>query len=190
MIEKTAVIGHGPSLIDLTYGKKIDSHRYIVRFPYIRNWQIPEKYGSRTSFYVASAGRIQKRLRPDLPENGYWFWNKHGNKMGVLENFLIRNHRGVDMTTTVVEWQKQIAEGYDMSHGCAGICLAMHILKLPVAAFGCDNLKTGDDDTESYIGSWKYEKRRMIKFIDHSPSKELEFITALSKERGIQVEFV
>lgn len=189
MYRKTIVIGHGPSLQKQTIGDYIDRFKYVIRFPYLGNWQVPEKYGTRTS-YICSTTRRLGRLQRVLPERGYFIWEKRkGRKINSICRFMIDRFGGDDITYLVQFWQSFIPEGrYPyFSHGAAAVIVAAAKLKLPVVIAGCDSLA----GCSEYVGSYKYEsKYRAPQAVKHDFLVESEIIRKASIVYGVGVRFI
>ncbi len=114
MIEKTVIICHGPSLQNSNMGDYIDSFKYILRFPYTNNWQTPQDYGKKTSYFCATNSSIKERLNKKIPELGYFIWSK--NAKLKISNFcknLIKHHGGKDVTD-LIECFEEITSKHGM----------------------------------------------------------------------------
>jgi hypothetical protein len=185
MIDKTVIIGHGPSLQNSNKGEYIDSFKYIIRFPYLKDWQTPKDYGTRTSFFCGTVGRFRKRSRKkQIPDHGYYIWSKEQK----FANLPSSNY--IDVTDLIVSWQKHITECRHpfFTHGTAGICIAAALLKKPIVVLGCDRLKTGDVTSKKYIGSWVYEGRPRHG-IGHPLDQERKIIDKIAKFYNLKIEF-
>jgi hypothetical protein len=191
MIRKAAVVGHGPSLHGAKLGRYIDSFEYVLRFPYIGGWQSKTDYGFKTSYYCATSRRARHRLRPDLPELGYFIWSKWRKRgIGSKLKHLIEQCGGKDVTNLIQRWQgRMVKPKYPyFCHGTAAILIALAKLSRPVVVFGCDSLKTGDNDIEKYLGSAIHEPRRSNRNF-HDLEKERELINLMSSQYGFPVVF-
>jgi hypothetical protein len=149
LINKIAIIGHGPSLYGKNLGEYIDSFKYVFRFPYSGNWQTEKDYGTKISYCCATVNRIKKLNI--VAEHGYFLWSKRRAVIGKHQL-----HNVEDVTGLIKLWQKRLPKGaYPFfSHGTAAICIACARFKLPVVVLGCDALKTGEADPKKYFGSW------------------------------------
>lgn len=189
MINKTIIIGHGPSLFNSNLGEWIDSHKYVVRFPTLGDWQKPKDHGSRTSHIFATSFRMRRRHSP-IPEIGYYIWSK--TRPNVLKEFGHLSKPVKDVTRLVWKWEKILGDRATyprMSHGSASSLIAMVELRLPVVLVGCDMLKIGESSQEKYIGSYLYENRKQNKS-HHDLKVERELIDEMSKEYNVEFEFI
>ena len=191
MIEKTVIIGHGPSLKNSGNGKYIDSFKNIIRFPYLKDWQVPIDYGIRTSHVCATTQRAKKFLRPTLPESGYFIWSKNNQPIEPELKFIIRKFGGKNITKLINRWQSRLPESdceRYFSHGTAAVCAAAAILKLPVIVLGCDSLNSGINNAKKYVGSWKYENRKQNKRT-HDFESERKIIDEIKRHYKIDIRF-
>jgi hypothetical protein len=191
MKDATVIIGHGPSLQGAKKGEYIDSFKYVIRFPYLKNWQIPADYGTRTSYFCASIQRALKFLRPTLPEYGYFIWSKNNMSLPVELKFLIKKFGGRNITRLVNTWQKRLPESNRepyFSHGTAAVCAAAGILKKPVTILGCDMLSAGKNNLKKYVGSSTYEGRKINKR-SHNLKAERQIINTMAKHYNIAIGF-
>jgi hypothetical protein len=193
-----AVIGHGPSLHGSGLGEYIDSFKYVIRFPYLKDWQTPIDYGVRTSYFCATVSRINKRMRKKLPEFGYFLWDKHYGSVPLKWKCKqVRIETVKNVSGLIQEWQEKLPESSPcrfFSHGTAGICIAAAKLGGPITVFGCDNLKIGEDMGEGYVGSWLYEGRtatgqKINSEGAHSLSEERKLIDLMAQEYDVSIEF-
>ena len=191
MIKKTAVICHGPSLIESNMGRRIDSFMHVVRFLHKGGWQTAKDYGVRTSYFCATVGRARTRMRNQKPDCGYFFWSKTGGILDKRQYGLIEKFGGADMTWLVTAWQKFLPRSKHpfFSHGTAGILIAAAVIKNPIVVFGADLLKQGKDCNGNYIGSWLYEGREQ-KEMGHPLAAERGLIDKFSKKYGVEITFV
>ena len=191
-----AVIGHGPSLRRSGLGEYIDSFKYVIRSPYLGEWQVPVDYGVRTSYFCGSKGRLRQRIRKEAPELGYFTWNKY-LKMRVSPRLAhILNIKFEDVSGLIHKWQRKLPDSscQYLSTGTCAICIASAKLGGPITAFGCDDLKIGKDMGRGYVGSWIYEGRtgtgRKIRdFGAHTLSEERKLIDEMAQEYGVSIEF-
>ena len=191
MTDSTVIIGHGPSLQNSSMGQYIDSFKYVLRFPYFKNWQIPEHYGIRTSYFCATVGRAKARLRKRRkPDHGYYIWSKNQKNIGDKLNTLIEKHGGKNVTHLIAFWQEHLTKcKYPFfSHGTGGICVAAAILKKNIIVLGCDLLKTGDVSNKEYIGSWTYEGR-YERGIGHPLDQERNIVNKIAEFYNVKIEF-
>lgn len=186
------IIGHGPSLQNSGAGERIDQFKYVVRFPYTGDWQSPADYGTRTSFVCATVGRARTKLRRQIPDLGYFIWDKTDVEIPADMMFLIGFFGGENVTSLIAYWQRKMAVLRPVypyfSHGTAAVCIMAHKFTLPVIALGCDNLAAGEADCGKYIGSWYYENRRQPP-AGHDLAAERKIINIISKECDIKIGF-
>jgi hypothetical protein len=192
MIDGTVVIGHGPSLIDSSQGEYIDSFRYVMRFPHKGDWQIPEHYGKRTSFYVGTTMRMSTKLRQDRPDLGYFTWTKRCEPIRKTDFIakLLEEHGGWVVTDLVDEWQVKlpnIACPF-LSHGAAAILIAAAVVKLPVTALGCDALRDGMPRRHPYVGTW-YHENLPERPNEHCCDDELKLVYEMSEIYDVPITF-
>jgi len=192
MIEKTVIIGHGASLQNSKRGESIDDFKYVVRFPYIGDWQAPADYGTKTSYFCATVGRARNKLRRQIPEVGYFIWNKTRGEIPSDLKSLIGFFGGEDITGLITDWQDKMAKlkprySY-FSHGTAAICVMAHKLGLPIVVLGCDNLAAGEDDPKKYHGSWYYEKRKQP-INGHDLAAERKMVDLMEKKYNTKIGF-
>lgn len=193
-----AIIGHGPSLRGGGLGEYIDSFKYVIRFPHLNDWQTPKDYGVRTSYFCATIGRIKFRIRKQIPEFGYFLWNKHfgrGVPRKLCSLLSIRKYR--DVSGLIHKWQRKLPERCCgvFSHGTAGICIAASKIGLPITAFGYDDLKNSRDMGSGYVGSWLYEGRTEVGDLIHSKgshilSEERKLIDLIAQEYSVSIKFI
>jgi hypothetical protein len=188
MIDATVIIGHGPSLKDSNMGQYIDNFKYVIRFPYFKNWQIPKNYGTKTSYFCVSSGKQTTLKKRKIPDRGYLVWNKHGESIGENMDRLIKKFGGKNFTDILVTWQAQLKKcRYPFfSSGTAAICAAAALINKPIIVLGCDCLKTGD--TNNYIGSWFYEGRRKHE-MGHPVDQERKIIDRISDHYNLKIRF-
>jgi hypothetical protein len=178
-------------------GEYIDSFKYVFRFPYLGNWQEPEHYGVKTSYYCGTVSRTLQRLRSDKPERGYYFWSKYiGYAIPKALSVMTEWCGGEDVSGLIHKWQAQLPSlSYKhISHGTAGVCIAASRIGLPIVALGCDNLKEGKDIDGDYVGSWNYEGRfetgmKIRETGSHTLYEELKLIRAMEKYYSLSVDF-
>jgi hypothetical protein len=196
-----AVIGHAPSLQGSGLGEYIDSFKYVVRFPYLGDWQVPEHYGVRTSYFCASGGRLKQRIREDPPEIGYFIWNKYLKcrvpiKVWGRLNIKCEDVKCEEVSPLIHKWARKLPASscQYLSTGTCGILIAADKIGEPITVFGCDDLKIGRDMGKGYIGSWLYENRPgtgalIAREGAHSLSAERKLIDVIAKEYNVTIEF-
>ena len=201
MIDGTVIIGTAPSLQNSNMGEYIDSFKYVIRFPFKGDWQIPEHYGIRTSYFCSTHYRVLARnqLNPWLPDCGYFIWNKYNKDIGSELRFLIRTFGGEDVTGLINEWQAKLPEpesrglSHCFSTGTGGICIAAAKLQRPIVVLGCDYIKNGGGPVEEYVGTWFWEGGKKPTdggYRRHHPFKaERELIDVMAKEYNVSIEF-
>jgi len=187
-----AIIGHGPSMRGAGYGKYIDDYRIVIRFPYLKDWQIPIDYGKRTTYWFSNINRLNKRIRRELPEEGYYLWAKNGNPIGDEYKFLISKFGGQEITEQVKFWQgrylKDAAHPY-FSHGGVAIIAAISFFNLPVTAFGCDSIRDSLKETKYYVGSAIWENRQ-FKDSSHDYQAEHKITTEFATKNKVELRFI
>lgn len=194
------VVCHGPSLQGGGLGEYIDSFKYVMRLPYLGDWQVPKDYGVRTSFYCAAKGKIAIRIRKDRPEIGYYLWDKHpGFRVGGRICRQLGIEKFQDVSHLIQRWSGKLSETSrkkrrTLSSGTAAILIAANKLREPIIALGCDHLKDGKDMMDNYIGSWVYEGRdltgaKINKHGAHSLDEERKLIDEMSQRYGVSIEF-
>ena len=192
MTEKAVIIGHGPSLQNSRLGDRIDAFKYVVRFPYAGDWPSAADYGTRTSFICATVGRARDKLRREIPDDGYFFWDKTGAEIPAGLMSLIADSGGENVTGLIAGWQKKMTKLKPIypyfSHGTAAICIMAHKFGLPVVVLGCDNLAAGNADHKKYMGSWYYEKRRQPP-CGHDLAAEREMVEMMATKYNIKIGF-
>lgn len=192
VIEKTVIIGHGPSLQNSRLGERIDAFKYVVRFPYVGDWQAAADYGTRTSFVCATVGRARDKLRNETPDKGYFFWDKKGEKIPEDLISLIELFGGENVTALIVGWQKKMTKLKPVypyfSHGTAAICIMAHKFRLPVVALGSENLSAGNSDHKEYIGSWYHEERRQPPS-GHDLAAERQMLEMMATKYNVKIGF-
>jgi len=192
MIDGAVVIGHGPSLRAGGRGAVIDAFKYVVRFPYVGDWQAPADYGTKTSYVCATVGRARNKLRRQIPEIGYFIWNKTRGEIPPDIKALIGFFGGEDTTGLITDWQDKMAKlkpRYPyFSHGTAAICITAHKFGLPIVVLGCENLAAGEDDPKKYHGSWYYEKRKQPSS-GHDLRAERKMVDLMAKKYNTQIGF-
>jgi hypothetical protein len=178
MIDNTVIIGHGPSLYNKKLGKFIDAFKYVIRFPYLGDWQKTEDYGKRTSYYCATNRKVN--LLKGYPECGYYLWSKYKGRKASKHNNM------ADVSKLIHSWQARLPEGaYPFfSHGTAGICIAASELKERIIVLGCDALKNREPDPK------KYYNYRPQKKICHSFDSERDLIDEMTKEYDVRIGFI
>jgi hypothetical protein len=193
MINKTAIICHGPSLQKSGIGQYIDSFKYVLRFPYLKAWQVSEDYGVKTSYFCGTVGRFmrcQTRIALQPTEYGYFIWSKEvRKKIPASCKNLIQKYGGADVTGLIESWRKKLTKCHHpfFTHGTSAICIAANKLKIPIVVFGADVLKTGEVPSE-YIGSWTYENRRPRK-IGHPIDQERKLIDEMANHYYLEITF-
>jgi hypothetical protein len=164
MIDTISIVGHGPSLIDKGVGKQIDLGKYVIRFPHIGDWQKPEDYGERISYYFGNHRRYVHRMPKLKPENGYIIWSKFKGRVTPCEIYkrLAKSGTVIECTKLIKYWQNQLKSNICayLSNGSAAIIFSIVFLRIPVMAFGFDNLSSGDSSFDGYTGSSRHEKRK------------------------------
>jgi hypothetical protein len=191
MIEKTAIICHGPSLQNSSMGNYIDSFQYVMRFPYLKNWQMPKDYGIKTSYFCGTVARVEERLNKHIPELGYFIWSKNArNKLNDFSKNLIKTYGGKDVTEIVESWRKKLTKCHHpyFSHGTAAVCIAAEIIKKPIVLLGADLLKEGNANVTNYIGSWLYEGRKPHR-MGHPLDQERRIIDQISEKYKLKIVF-
>jgi hypothetical protein len=192
MIEKTVIIGHGASLQNSGQGENIDAFKYVVRFPYIGDWQAPADYGIKTSYVCATVGRARNKLRRQIPEVGYFIWNKTRGEIPSDLKSLIGFFGGENMTELITGWQKKMLKlkpKYScFSHGTAAICVMAHKFGLPIVVLGCENLAAGENDPKKYHGGWYYEKRKQP-INGHDLAAERKMVDLMAKKYNLKIGF-
>jgi hypothetical protein len=200
MINAVVIIGHGPGLQKSGLGDFIDSFKYVVRFMHLGNWQVPEDYGTKTTYMCATVGRVKRERKakrkkgifcPHVPENGYFFWSKTGGELCRAQKKLIKKYGGKNVTSLICRWQKLLKHSRHpfFCHGTAGICIATHKIKRPVIVLACGNLKDGKGLTKDYVGSWKFENRKS-RGIGHDLAVERKLIDQMARACNTTVTFI
>jgi hypothetical protein len=163
-----------------------------MRFPHHGDWQVPEDYGIRTSFWVGTSMRLSKNFRPERPDIGYFVWTKRCEPIKKTDFIadLIDKHGGWIVTDLIDQWQVKlpnIACPF-LSHGTAAILIAAAELKVPVTALGCDALKEGLPRQRSYVGTWFHEKKPE-RVNEHCCDDELKLVHEMEAEYGVPIKF-
>lgn len=191
-----AIIGHGPSLRGSRLGEYIDSFKYVIRFPYLKNWQTPIDYGVKTSFVCSPNGGKIRRIRQERPELGYYLWDKHpGSMVSPMQCRMLGIEKYEDVSRLIQKWAKKLPKATpNLSTGTAGILIAAAKLGEPITAFGCDHLKLGKDMSKNYVGSWLYEGRmatwrNIQNKCTHSLSHDRELINVIEKKYNVTVDW-
>ena len=193
MIDGTVIIGHGPSLQGRCLGKYIDSFRYVLRFPYRGKWQIPEDYGTRTSYWCATTLRAKliREYRMARSDLGYFIWDKHGNHLTPNWVELIKTHGGVNVTYLLVTIQDKVPlSSRYVSHGTAAILIALDLLEKPITVLGCDNLSRGADNGYRGSADWEPNRYRASRCQNHHYSEELKLVEYLADHYNTKVSFL
>ncbi len=174
-------------------GEYIDSFKYVIRIPRKPKWQKKNDFGTRTSHWCGTTGSYYntygKFITP--PECGYYFFrHKPGLGLGKVKVDGVDVTKDIkEMTDLTMPQQKKIGLGIkrcDLSNGGGTLFIAMYELKLPVVAFGFDNLSQGKN--EDFVGSYYYEKGRKNK-MNHWLDKEKKLLLEFSEEIGVELEF-
>ena len=199
MIDGTVIIGTAPSLHGQGKGKYIDSFRYVIRFPYQGDWQVPIHYGTKTTHFCSTDSRAKAQLNSFLPDLGYFIWNKYNKDIGSELRFLIDKFGGEDFTELIHKWQRRHPKRENrtqsncFSTGTGGICIAAAKLGKPIVALGCDYIRDGGGPVEDYIGTWFWENgkrptgggyRRHHRF-----DSERLLIDDMAKEYDVEIRF-
>jgi hypothetical protein len=169
-------------------GEFIDRHKYVIRFFYWGDWQKPEDYGVRTSYYFSNNNRFNKKFTRKLPEVGYIIYNKNGRELAKEYKYIMEKFGGGDFTERLKyaqrEYLKDSAHPY-FSHGSAAIIWAIMFLGISVTAFGCDavNMMT----PENYIGSAHYEGRKTK--VGHDYRTEGEAVREFARKKNVKLRF-
>lgn len=176
MADRSVVVGHGPSLIGSGHGEYIDSFRYVLRLPCEGNWQTPEDFGHKTSYYCATM-RKSKLIKGNHER---FTWSKYQGRRG--------DSKERDVSMLIQSWQKRLSKtAYPfLSHGTAAICIAASELGFSIIALGCDALKDRLTNSKDYISSWVLEGRRQKK-VHHSFDCEMDLIDKMAKEYGVSI---
>ena len=188
------IVGHGPSLQGSRLGEYIDSFKYVIRFPYLYNWQVPRDYGVRTSYVCSPSGGKFTRIRNEKPEIGYYLWDRfHTISPAKCKIFGIEKYE--DVSGLVQKWARKLPRATpNLSTGTVGILIAASRLGEPIIALGCDHLSTGKDMGENYIGSWVYEDRpwtgkNIISKCTHSLKHDRKLIDEMAEQYNVSISF-
>jgi len=191
-----AVIGHGPSLHGSGLGEYIDSFKYVMRLPYLNDWQVPIDYGVRTSYVCSSSGGQLSRIGEKRPDIGFYIWNKvfgHPVTRSRCRNLGIKEYE--DVSGLIQKWAKKLPKPFqNLSSGTAAILIAASKVGESITVFGCDYLKIGKDMRDGYIGSWFYDGRietwkNILKTGAHALDEERKLIDEMEQQYGVRIEF-
>ena len=146
MMNRTAVICHGPNIINKKIGSYIDSFDVVLRIPHFGNWQKSEDYGDKISYYCCSVRRAtqSKVYRTHTP---YFVWSKRKGRK-VYD----RLSNGIDVSELIQKWQNKLKTKFHsyFDHGTASILIAADKFSKPITVFGADILGRGENDIKKY----------------------------------------
>ena len=195
MIDGTVIIGHGPNLQNKKMGKFIDSFKYVIRFPYYGDWQIPGDYGVRTSYFCSSEVRFFHSFVPKAPEKGYFVWSKRNERLRkypTLLKFILSEFGGEVVTKLINYWRLRLPDSdyRYLSTGTCGICIAARKLKKPITVLGCDSIETGEKGISLNSAAFKEHFGKIgKKVVDHPYQNERNLINVIEEEYQVSIDF-
>ena len=186
MINKTAVIGHGPSLNGANLGWYIDSFRYVLRIPHFGGWQKGRDYGCKVTAYCCTVNRARK-AEVDLSTHCF-VWSKRKNR-SVPARF-----SGCESVSGLIQrWQDvatlKVSTKYPyIDHGTGAICVAADRFGLDVVVLGCDVLSGGVADKSQYVRGDNAPYRKTGHGW-HEFDKLRSLVDIISAAYGLKIEF-
>lgn len=201
---KTAIVGHGPSLLKARLGSEIDGHDKVVRLK--RSWGLPadypECYGTRTDIAVGSLVVAESLIKGWTQRGVASFWLFYDTRTDALDPVVEGDvkldkelcqhwrmiYRDLRPVVTLEKAQKQtsgLSDDRGHLHPSAGmhaIIYALHFDKPDtLSLYGFDSLITGRF-------TWSVTRgMEWMQYPDHNWAAEREMLETVAAHYGYHV---